>query len=294
MLQKHPKGLLPAAVANMGERFGFYTMMAILVLFLTAKFGLDKTNAGIIYSVFYFSIYILAFIGGLIADKTRRYKATILTGLILMAAGYLILAIPSPTPTPNKTLFLSITCIGLFAIAFGNGLFKGNLQALVGQMYDNEKYAKMRDSGFSLFYMFINIGAIFAPLAAVGMRNAWLSSKGFLYDSDLPNLCHGFLQGNLSSEAAARYTELAAKVCHGTAPADLTQFANDYLNAFTTGLPLCFRALPSSPCASHCWFSCLTERSCLPLLPSSKTTKNRTTNNQYKYPHKRSDNVFGL
>ena len=240
MLQKHPKGLLPAAVANMGERFGFYTMMAILVLFLTAKFGLDKTNAGIIYSVFYFSIYILAFIGGLIADKTRRYKATILTGLILMAAGYLILAIPSPTPTPNKTLFLSITCIGLFAIAFGNGLFKGNLQALVGQMYDNEKYAKMRDSGFSLFYMFINIGAIFAPLAAVGMRNAWLSSKGFLYDSDLPNLCHGFLQGNLSSEAAARYTELAAKVCHGSAPVDLAQFANDYLNAFTTGFHFAF------------------------------------------------------
>lgn len=224
----------------MGERFGFYTMMAILVLFLTAKFGLDKTNAGIIYSVFYFSIYILAFIGGLIADKTRRYKTTILTGLILMAAGYLILAIPSPTPTPNKTLFLSITCIGLFAIAFGNGLFKGNLQALVGQMYDNEKYAKMRDSGFSLFYMFINIGAIFAPLAAVWMRNAWLTSKGFLYDSDLPNLCHGFLQGNLSDEAAARYAELAAKVCHGSAPVDLAQFANDYLNAFTTGFHFAF------------------------------------------------------
>lgn len=240
MLQKHPKGLLPAAVANMGERFGFYTMMAILVLFLTAKFGLNKTDAGIIYSVFYFSIYILAFIGGLIADKTRRYKATILTGLILMAAGYLILAIPSPTPTPNKTLFLSITCIGLFAIAFGNGLFKGNLQALVGQMYDNEKYAKMRDSGFSLFYMFINIGAIFAPLAAVWMRNAWLTSKGFLYDSDLPNLCHGFLQGNLSDEAAARYAELAAKVCHGSTPVDLAQFANDYLNAFTTGFHFAF------------------------------------------------------
>ena len=73
MLQKHPKGLLPSAVANMGERFGFYTMMAILVLFLTAKFGLDKTNAGIIYSVFYFSIYILAFIGGLIhRPQTKR------------------------------------------------------------------------------------------------------------------------------------------------------------------------------------------------------------------------------
>ena len=88
MFKNHPKGLLPAALANMGERFGFYTMMAILTLFLMSKFGLDKTNAGIIYSVFYFSIYILAFVGGLIADKTRNYKGTILTGLVIMAAGY--------------------------------------------------------------------------------------------------------------------------------------------------------------------------------------------------------------
>ena len=72
MFKNHPKGLLPAALANMGERFGFYTMMAILTLFLMSKFGLDKTNAGIIYSVFYFSIYILAFVGGLIADRLGR------------------------------------------------------------------------------------------------------------------------------------------------------------------------------------------------------------------------------
>jgi len=95
MFKNHPKGLLPAALANMGERFGFYTMMAILTLFLMSKFGLDKTNAGIIYSVFYFSIYILAFVGGLIADKTRNYKGTILTGLVIMAAGYLLIAIPA-------------------------------------------------------------------------------------------------------------------------------------------------------------------------------------------------------
>ena len=97
MFKNHPKGLLPAALANMGERFGFYTMMAILTLFLMSKFGLDKTNAGIIYSVFYFSIYILAFVGGLIADKTRNYKGTILTGLVIMAAGYLLIAIPTPS-----------------------------------------------------------------------------------------------------------------------------------------------------------------------------------------------------
>ena len=240
MFKNHPKGLLPAALANMGERFGFYTMMAILTLFLMSKFGLDKTNAGLIYSVFYFSIYILAFVGGLIADKTRNYKGTILVGLIVMALGYLLIAVPTPTPVRNVPLFLTVTCIGLFTIAFGNGLFKGNLQALVGPMYDNEKYEKMRDSGFSLFYMFINVGAIFAPLAAVGMRNGWLSSQGFLYDPDLPELCHGFLRNSLSPEATARFQELAATVSKNGAPTDMTAFADGYLGAFATGFHFAF------------------------------------------------------
>src|SRR3989339_37084 len=210
MFKKHPKGLLSAALANMGERFGFYTMMAILVLFLQAKFGLDGVSAGIIYSVFYAMIYVLALVGGLIADKTRNYKGTILVGLITMAVGYFLIAIPTPTPVPNKTLFLIMTCIGLFVIAFGNGLFKGNLQALVGQMYDNPTHSKMRDSGFSLFYMFINVGAIFAPLAASGVRNWWLSSKGFSYNSDLPALCHEYLSGTLTTEGSLRLNDLAA------------------------------------------------------------------------------------
>ena len=137
MFKNHPKGLLPAALANMGERFGFYTMMAILVLFLTSKFGLSNTAAGVIYSLFYCLIYLMALVGGIIADKTRNYKGTIQTGLIVMAIGYLLLAIPTPTPSPNKVLYLILSCIGLFVIALGNGLFKGNLQALVGQMYDN-------------------------------------------------------------------------------------------------------------------------------------------------------------
>ncbi|MCK5637821.1 MAG: MFS transporter, partial [Flavobacteriaceae bacterium] len=162
MFKGHPKGLIPAALANMGERFGFYTMMAILVLFLQAKFGLSGTNAGIIYSIFYFSIYILALVGGIIADKLKNYKGTILAGLLLMAGGYVILAIPTPTPVSSVPLFLTISLVGLFVIAFGNGLFKGNLQALVGQMYDDAKYESRRDSGFSLFYAFINVGAIFA------------------------------------------------------------------------------------------------------------------------------------
>ncbi len=242
MFKNHPKGLLTAALANMGERFGFYTMMAILVLFLQAKFGLSGTNAGIIYSIFYFSIYILAFVGGIIADRTRNYKGTILTGLIVMAVGYVMIAFPTPTPVPNKTLFLIISCIGLFTIAFGNGLFKGNLQAMVGQMYDNPTYSKMRDSGFSLFYMFINVGALFAPLFAVGIRNGWLSSKGLEYKASLPQLCHAYLDGTITPEAQEKLTVLATEVSRGAAVTDLTTFANNYLNVFTTGFHYAFGA----------------------------------------------------
>lgn len=240
MFKNHPKGLLAAALANMGERFGFYTMMAILVLFLQAKFGLSGTNAGLIYSIFYFSIYILAFVGGLIADRTRNYKGTILIGLIVMAIGYFMIAFPTPTPVPNQTLFLILSCIGLFTIAFGNGLFKGNLQALVGQMYDNKEYGKMRDSGFSLFYMFINVGALFAPLVAVGMRNGWLAKNGFEYNSSLPELCHAYLNGTITPEAQEKLAALSTEVSKGAAVTDLNAFANNYLNVFTTGFHYAF------------------------------------------------------
>ncbi len=240
MFKNHPKGLLAASLANMGERFGFYTMMGILTLFLMAKFGLNETSAGVIYSVFYALIYLLALAGGVIADKTRNYKGTILLGLILMAVGYLIIAVPTPTPVPeNKfTLFLILTCVGLFVIAFGNGLFKGNLQALVGQMYDNPQYSKMRDSGFQLFYMFINVGAIFAPLLAVLVRNWWVESNGFAYNADLPELAHAHLGNSITAEGAQRFQELAKEV--GFVGNDMTQFANEYLNVFNTGFHYAF------------------------------------------------------
>lgn len=239
MFKNHPKGLLAAALANMGERFGFYTMMAILSLFLMSKFGLDETKSGIIYSVFYFSIYILAFVGGLIADGTRNYKGTILAGLCLMAIGYLLIAIPTPTPVPEGSflLYLGLTCFGLFVIAFGNGLFKGNLQALVGQMYDNEQYGKMRDSGFSLFYMFINVGAIFAPLVAVGVRNAWVTSNGFEYQAALPDLCHAYLGKTITPDGLAKLQSFASAV---NFQGDIGSFASQYLGVFATGFHYVF------------------------------------------------------
>ena len=129
---KQPKGLIAAALANTGERFGFYTMMAILTLFLMSKFGIDGEQAGKIYSFFYTSIYILALVGGLIADRLRNYKGTIIAGILVMTAGYAALMVPTVT---SKTVVIG----ALMVIAFGNGLFKGNLQALVGQLYDNAR-----------------------------------------------------------------------------------------------------------------------------------------------------------
>lgn len=245
MFSKHPKGLIAAALANMGERFGFYIMMAILTLFISAKFGLSETTTGYIYSAFYASIYILALAGGIIADKTKNYKGTILTGLVLMAVGYLIIAIPTPTPVPSMWLYLSLTCVGLMVIAFGNGLFKGNLQALVGQMYDNPKYSSLRDSGFQIFYMFINIGAVFAPFIAIGIRNWWLKVNNFDYDASLPELCHQYLDKGkeMAPQAMENLTTLADKVTlDGSGVTDLTVFAKNYLDVFNHGFQYAFMA----------------------------------------------------
>ncbi len=248
MFKGHPKGMIAAALANMGERFGFYTMMAILVLFLQTKFNLSEENAGLIYSVFYFAIYILALAGGIIADKTKKYKGTILVGISLMTLGYVLLAIPTQTPVPTETSFwglslhtimLIATCFALFVIAFGNGLFKGNLQALVGQMYDSEKYSAKRDSGFSLFYMFINVGAIFAPITAVAIRNGWIQANGYKYDQILPDVCNKFISSG-GTEGADQLASIAKTA--GYNGNDLMVFANEYLNIFTTGFHYAFSA----------------------------------------------------
>lgn len=234
MFKNQPKGLIPAALANMGERFGFYTMMAILTLFLVSKFGMTGEEAGKLYSVFYGAIYILALVGGLIADGTKQYKGTIIAGLVVMSAGYLLLAMPALITT--KWIALG----ALLVIAFGNGLFKGNLQALVGQLYDNPQYSKMRDSGFQIFYMFINIGGMFAPFAATYVRNWFVRSQGYAYNSDLPGLCWQFKNGTMTEEVfGGRFTELATTVSNGSTP-DMNLFADNYLTAFNTGFHYAF------------------------------------------------------
>jgi len=224
-----------AFFANMGERFGFYTMMAILVLFLQAKFGLSEQEAGGYYSWFYFGIYALALVGGILADATRKYKLVILVGLIVMFVGYSTIAIPGIT--------LTTTLIGLFVIALGNGLFKGNLQAVVGQLYDDPKYSKVRDSAFMIFYMGINVGAFFAPFLATGVRNWFLKTQGFLHDGSLPALCHAYTDGTLQN--VSTFQNLADKVS-GAPVADLSAFSHNYIDAFARGYNYAFALAAST------------------------------------------------
>ena len=226
MFKNHPKGLFVAFFTNMGERFGFYTMMAILVLFLQAKYGLTEEQAGGYYSWFYFAIYALALIGGMLADQTKKYKLVILIGQLIMFAGYVMIALPG--------MSLTASFISLLIIALGNGFFKGNLQAVVGQLYDNEKYKHMRDNAFMVFYMGINVGAFFAPFVATGVRNWWLESHGFLHDGSLPALCHQMMGGTLENTAQLQHLANAA-VMNGQPVNDLMSFSQSYIEVFSRG-----------------------------------------------------------
>ena len=250
MFKNHPKGLLPAALSNMGERFGYYIMNAVLLLFLVSKFGIPDGVAGVIYSVFYTSIYVLSLVGGIIADRSQNYKGTIQKGLIIMALGYVLLSIPITAKSGNISWLLPFTCVALALIAFGNGLFKGNLQAIVGQMYDNleaEEAKKgpealriakdKRDAGFQIFYVFINIGGLVAPFVAPLLRQWWLKTNGFLYNSNLPELCHKAIAGTLGDQAD-KYAELAGKVTLTAQSFD----PSAYLEVFNQGVHFSFIA----------------------------------------------------
>lgn len=253
--KEHPKGLIPAALANMGERFGYYIMNAVLLLFLCSKFGISDDAAGWIYAVFYFLIYVLSLPGGMIADRTQKYKGTIISGLVVMASGYALLSIPVFSQvTGGISWVLMFTCFALLLIAFGNGLFKGNLQAIVGQMYDNfeaeaakkgpealEEAKSKRDSGFQIFYVFINIGGVIAPFVAPLLRQFWLKAHNLAYNSDLPRLCHLFNDSPSMNETdMANLTKLAQEVGH-TGAVDST-FTTQYLEIFNTGVHFSFIA----------------------------------------------------
>ena len=248
---EHPKGLIAAALSNMGERFGYYIMNAVLVLFICSKFGISDETSGVIFGVFYFLIYVLALPGGIIADRTQNYKRTIITGIIVMAIGYGLLSIPVFSEGGGLSWPFYLAMFALLLIACGNGLFKGNLQAIVGQLYDDfeaeaakkgpealAQAKEKRDSGFQIFYVFINIGGVIAPFVAPIIREWWLKTKDLIYNADLPRLCHKFIMGTMEGNDMTNLTTLSQN--YPGAAENLGGFCQNYLEVYNTGVHLSF------------------------------------------------------
>ena len=174
MFKGQPKGLFALALANTGERFGYYTMLAVFALFLRENFGLEAGTAGAIYSTFLGLVYFMPLVGGILADKFG-FGRMVTIGISVMFAGYMLLSFP----LGGDTIAMIAMMAALVLISLGTGLFKGNLQVMVGNLYDDPKYADKRDSGFSLFYMAINVGSLFAPTTAVGIKTWAQNSLGY-------------------------------------------------------------------------------------------------------------------
>jgi POT family proton-dependent oligopeptide transporter len=225
MFKGHPKGLYVLALSNMGERFGYYTMLAIFTLFIEAKLGFSESDIGQVWGIFLAAVYALPLLGGFIADRLG-YGKVVIAGIIVMFLGYVLLAYPG---AGMGLLFAS-----LFIIALGTGLFKGNMVVLLGNIYEDPKYRPLQDTAFNIYYMGINVGAFFAPFAAIGMRNLFLSFDKFTYDANIPKLAHNFINNpsSLSAEAFTKFKTIAANMT-GNPSVDLTDFSHRYLTSLS-------------------------------------------------------------
>lgn len=253
MFKGQHKGLYALALANTGERFGYYTMLAIFMLFLQAKFGWGGAAASQVYSIFLAAVYFMPVVGGWLADKIG-YGKCVVTGIAIMFAGYLCLSIPTAANGVGVALMIG----ALALIAVGTGLFKGNLQVLVGNLYDDPKYSAKRDSAFSLFYMAINIGAMFAPAAATAITNRFLGKAGLIYKADIPALAHQFLGGTITPENTEKLTSLASQMPDASiASMDLAGFSQYYIDHLSSAYNMGFAVACLSLIASIAiYFGC--------------------------------------
>ncbi|PTM94391.1 peptide MFS transporter [Mycoplana dimorpha] len=173
--QRYPSGLVALFFVEMWERFSYYGMRAILILFLVDQvqnggLGLATAEAAAIYGLYTAAAYILALPGGWVADRFWGYKRAIVVGGIAIMLGHILLAISGSVA--------AVFFLGLVSIAIGTGLLKPNISTLVGQLYDKNDIGG-RDAGFSFFYMGINVGAILGGLIAGYLGEKWGWHWGF-------------------------------------------------------------------------------------------------------------------
>ena len=179
MFKGHPRGLYVLFFTEMWERFGFYTMLAIFVYYMQENFGWDAATVTNIYGIFLAGVYFTPILGGWIADNYLGYGRTIIIGSIILAIGYALMAVPTNT---SAQLF-----IALIIVCLGNGLFKANISVLVGNLYRHAQ-GSLKDAGYNIFYMGINVGAFYAPFAAAGI-------KKFFMEHYNASLAHGYNAG---------------------------------------------------------------------------------------------------
>jgi POT family proton-dependent oligopeptide transporter len=153
----HPRGLSTLFFTEMWERFSYYGMRALLILFMTAPvaaggLGFDTATAGPIYALYTSSVYLLSVPGGWVADRVLGLRRTVFVGGVIIMLGHICLAVPS----------IALFYLGLALIATGTGLLKSNVSVLVGKLYRTDDVR--RDGGYSIYYMGINTGAFIAPL----------------------------------------------------------------------------------------------------------------------------------
>ncbi len=179
MLRKHPRGLVVVFLVELWERVGFYTLMAVLVLYMDKTLGWSDSRKGDIYGIFLALCYFVPLFGGWLGDRVLGRIKTVRIGAVLMALGFAGLAVSS---AGQVATFYA----GLFLIAFGTGIFKVNQSVLVGNLYADRP--ELKDAGFNIFYMGVNIGAAAAPLiatvisAATGSYNPsfWVCAAGLV------------------------------------------------------------------------------------------------------------------
>jgi POT family proton-dependent oligopeptide transporter len=159
--EKHPPGLYVLFFTEMWERFGFYSMLAMFVLYLQNKeqgFGWEEKDATLLYSTYTASVYFMPLFGGILADWKLGYRNSVLIGGLIFMVGYFLMAVHSIV-----AVFIALACL-----VIGNGFFKPNVSAMVGHLYPEG--SALKDRAYNIFYMGINVGAFFAPLSAGLLR----------------------------------------------------------------------------------------------------------------------------
>jgi POT family proton-dependent oligopeptide transporter len=169
MFRGHPKGLFVLFFTEMWERFGFYITISIFVFYLGENFGWDAAQVTNVYGIFIAFVYFTPILGGWIADNFLGYGKSIIVGAIVLGTGYALMAVPTETPM--------LVYVAIAIVCLGNGLFKANISVLVGNLYGHSQ-GSLKDAGYNIFYMGINIGAFYAPIAAAGIRNFFMENYG--------------------------------------------------------------------------------------------------------------------